>query len=163
MITATITDTQKLSVTSTLAVSVTPTATSVVIAPATAALNPSSAKVFAATVKDQFTANLVSQPALSWTATGGTVDAAGRFTAGTTVGAASVTAAITATPALSATATIRVNAPPTVAQAASVGTATPVAQAPITLSVLGADDAGEAALTYTWAVTAGNTVPSAGA
>ncbi len=161
VITATITDTQKLSDTSTLAVSVTPTATSVVIAPATAALNPSSAKVFAATVRDQFTTNLVSQPALTWTATGGTVDAAGRFTAGTIAGPASVTAAFTsagtATPTLSATATIRVNAPPTVAQAAAVGTATPVAQAPITLSVLGADDAGEAALIYTWAVTAGST------
>src|SRR6185295_6957570 len=72
---------------------------------------------------------------------GGT--AGGPFTVTATAGAASGTASITLTP---------VNAAPTVATAAA-GTPNPVTGTTTSLSALGADDAGEAALTYTWATT----------
>src|SRR5262249_44178705 len=50
--------------------------------------------------------------------------------------------------------TVATNQPPTVAQAAKAA-ANPVTGTSTTLSVLGADDGGEAKLTYRWTVTSG--------
>ncbi|HXJ37396.1 MAG TPA: hypothetical protein VMS22_25490, partial [Candidatus Eisenbacteria bacterium] len=80
---ATVTDEDGLTVTSSVVVVVSQTATSVTVAPASATVDPNATQAFGATVFDQFGAALAVQPAVTWMVSGGgSIDAAGVFTAG---------------------------------------------------------------------------------
>jgi PKD repeat protein len=83
----TIKDAGNLTVTSSVNVTVNQTLTTVTASPASASVATGAAQQFAAVAKDQFNANLTTQPAFSWTASGGgTISSSGLFTAGTTAG-----------------------------------------------------------------------------
>jgi O-glycosyl hydrolase len=66
--------------------------TSIIVSPATVSLNESGTQQFTATALDQFGATLPSQPAFNWSATGGTVDSGGVYTAPFASGTLQVTA-----------------------------------------------------------------------
>jgi hypothetical protein len=83
----TIRDVGNLTVTSSVNVTVNQTLATVTVSPASASVATGAAQQFAATAKDQFGANLTTQPAFTWTVSGGgTVSSAGMFTAGATAG-----------------------------------------------------------------------------
>ncbi len=143
-----------LTATSAVGVTVNQTLTSIVVAPASSTLAPLATQQFIATARDQFATNLASQPSFTWSVSGGgTIDASGLFTANTSAGGPyTVTAG---SGGVTGTATISViipNVGPTIATPA-VADPSPVTGSTTTLSVLGADDGGEANLTYTWATT----------
>jgi hypothetical protein len=63
------------------------------VTPASVALNDRQTQQFSATAKDQFGAAMSPQPGLNWSATGGTVDASGLYSAPFAAGNLQVTAA----------------------------------------------------------------------
>jgi polygalacturonase len=137
------------SMTSSVNVTVNQTFTSASVTPTTAALNLNGTQTFVATGKDQFGNAMSSNPTFTWSITAGvgSVNSSGVYTAPSSTGTATVQA-ISA--AISATASVNItNAAPTVATAAG-GIPNPVTNKTTALSVLGADDAGESNLTYTW-------------
>jgi hypothetical protein len=70
-----------------VSVTVSQTLTSVVVSPASASVATSATQQFTATARDQFTANLTTQPTFTWSVSGGgTVSSTGLFTAGTSAG-----------------------------------------------------------------------------
>ena len=71
---ATITDPAGLSVTSSVQVTVEQTLTSVVVSPSTAKVNTGATQQFTASADDQFGNPLATQPAFTWTASGGGTD-----------------------------------------------------------------------------------------
>ena len=144
-ITATITDGGGLTATSSVGVTVQQTLT-IAVSPSSARLNPGATQQFSATATDQFGGSMPAT--FAWSASGGgTIDATGLFTAGANPGGPfTITAWAGAT---SGGASVTINAPPTVATPASASP-NPVTATSTSLSVLGADDAGEAGLTYTW-------------
>ncbi len=148
--TVTLTDAGGLFTTSSVSVMVDQTLSSIVVTPATASLNENETQQFSATAYDQFGLVMAIQPTFAWSiATGiGSVNGSGLYTSPASAGSATVQAAsgsVTKTAAITVT-----NATPTVATAAA---ATPSTVTGVTtdLTVLGADDGGEANLTYTWA------------
>jgi rhamnogalacturonan endolyase len=128
---------------------VTPTATTVNVSPTSASLSLNGTRQFAATVVDQFGATMTGQ-SVTWTANGGSVSNTGLFTAPSSEGQFTVTA--TSGAAFGAATVDVVNATPSVATAAAASPS-PVTGSTTSLSVLGGDDGGEAALTYTWIAT----------
>lgn len=83
----TVTDAQGNSVSSAVDVTVQATPTTLDVQPRVASLQVGQTQPFTATASDQFNAALAPQPAFTWTvSSGGTVDGAGLFTAGTTPG-----------------------------------------------------------------------------
>jgi len=141
-------------VTSLVAVSVSQTLTSIGVSPASATIAPSATQQFTATARDQFGAALVAQPALTWAVSGqGTIDGNGLYTAATTAGGPYTVSAQAGTVIGTATVSVVVpNTAPTIATPAAASP-NPVTGATTALSVLGADDNGEANLSYTWATT----------
>jgi hypothetical protein len=135
--------------TSTVPVTVSQNLTTVSVSPASAEVALNGTQLFTASGSDQFGQGMNPQPVFAWSLVGaGTVDGTGFYTA-----SSSGTATLTATSGgKSAAAAIVVNSPPTVA---AVATATPavVSGSSTQLTVLGADDGGEAALSYAWATT----------
>ena len=115
---------------------------------------PSATQQFTATARDQFGASLIAQPAFTWAVSGsGTVSASGLYTAAATAGGPFTVSAQSGS--VSGTASVSVvvaNAAPTIATAAAASPS-PVTGSTTLLSVLGADDNGEANLIYTWATT----------
>jgi hypothetical protein len=153
-LTVTVRDVQGLTATSNVTVNVNATLTSINVTPGSANVPASGTQQFTASGRDQFGAALSAQPSITWTTSGGgTISGSGLYTAGATIGGPY---SITATSgAVSGSATVNVvSGPPTVATAASA-TPNPVTATTTTLSALGADDGGEAALTYTWVRTSG--------
>ncbi|MFM7205654.1 MAG: autotransporter-associated beta strand repeat-containing protein [Planctomycetaceae bacterium] len=149
-LTATITDTGGLKTTSAVNVTVSQTLTGVVVTPATVSLFTGSTQQFAASAVDQFGDPLSSQPAFTWSATGGgSITTAGLFTAPATASTTTVRATSGSVFGTAAVTTSVPVAAPTVATAAAASPVT-VTGTTTTLSVLGADDTGEAALAYTW-------------
>jgi PKD repeat protein len=147
----TITDEEGASVTSGVSVVVDQTLTTIAVLPGSASLNEIQTHPFSATGYDQFGIAMATQPILSWSATGGMVDSSGLYTAPAALGAGAYTISA-ASGSVTGSATITVtNAAPTVATPAAA-TPSPVTGPSTALSVLGADDAGEGHLTYTWAV-----------
>ena len=115
------------------------------ITPASASLHAGETLQFTATGADQF-GNALDASALTWTTTAGDITPEGFFTA--PEGSASVTVMVTSG-SLSDSSTVTVtNAAPTIATAAAAVQVPATATA--ALSVLGADDADESKLTYTW-------------
>jgi hypothetical protein len=151
---ATIKDADNQTVTSSVAVTVNQTQTVVTVAPASATVNVNATQQFTATAADQFGLAMSPQPTFSWAVSGGgAISAGGLFTAGATAGGPySVTATAGSQSGTGSITVTAPNSPPTVATAAAA-TPSPVAGTTTNLSVLGADDGGEAALTYTWATT----------
>jgi fibronectin-binding autotransporter adhesin len=150
--TVTISDGQGGTVTSAVGVAVYQTLTSITVTPATASLNENGTQPFAATGHDQFGVAMSSQPAFAWAVAAGVglIDGSGLYTAPGNAGTAMVIAtsgSVTGSAAVTVT-----DAAPTIAVAAAV-TPSPVTGTTTALSVLGADDNGEANLTYTWAAT----------
>jgi PKD repeat protein len=90
--TVTITDAGGLSTTSSMRVTVDQMLTSILVSPATVVLQASQTQWFLATAKDQFGDALTSQPTFTWTATAGSISAAGEYTAPDAVATATVTA-----------------------------------------------------------------------
>src|SRR5207249_9969903 len=83
----TIKDQGNLSVTSSVSVTVNQTLTSITVSPASATVSAGATQQFTATAFDQFATALASQPAFTWSASGGgTVDGSGLFTAGGSAG-----------------------------------------------------------------------------
>ena len=77
----TIADQAGLSTTSNVDVTVNQALASIAVGPATVALNENGTQQFTAMAKDQFDFVLLIQPAFTWTTAGGSVDAAGLYTA----------------------------------------------------------------------------------
>jgi MYXO-CTERM domain-containing protein len=148
--TVTMRDGGNLTATSTVAVVVDQTLTTIAVGPPTASVPVSATQQFAGTAYDQFSRALTTQPTEMWTASGGgSINAAGLFTAGTTEGGPhTVTASVGGK---QGTASVTITGPnaPTIAQAASA-TPNPVVATTSQVAVLGASGAGESALVYTW-------------
>lgn len=91
---ATITDASGLSVASSVQVTVAQTLSGIVVTPATVIIGTGASQQFSAQASDQFGNTLVSQPAFTWSVSGGgTVNGSGLYTAPTTAVSASVRAA----------------------------------------------------------------------
>ncbi len=138
-----------LFVTSTVSVTVDQTLTSIVVSPTAAVLDENQSQQFSATAYDQFDDALDDQPAFAWSDVSGigSINAAGLYTSASTAGTDTIVAS---SAAVSGSATITVNnAAPTLVTTPRA-TPSPVVATSTTLSVLGADDGGEANLTYTW-------------
>ncbi len=149
----TIKDGANSTVTSSVTVTVNQTATTVTLSPTSASVAANATQQFTATVKDQF-ATAITSPSVTWSVlTGsGTISASGLYTAPATAGSATVKA-VSGPASATAAVTITIsNAAPTVATAAHA-TPSPVTGTTTVLAALGADDGGEANLTYTWATT----------
>ena len=149
----TIADTGGLTTTSSVGVTVLQTLTTITDSPSSASLNLNGTRSFSAIGYDQFGVALAAQPSFTWAkASGvGSINASGLYTAGSVAGSATITAASGSVVGIAAVTVT--NAAPTVAAPAA---ATPgiVTGTTTALSVVGADDGGEANLTYTWTVTA---------
>ena len=150
----TVKDQPGLTVTSSLSVVVNATLTSIVVSPASASVSTSATQQFTATARDQFTTSLATQPTFTWTVSGGgTISSGGLFTAGTSSGGPYTVTATSGSKSGTASVTVtQATIPPTIATAAAASP-NPVTGTTAALSVLGADDGGEANLTYTWATT----------
>jgi hypothetical protein len=147
-LTCTIIDGMGFEVSTTLSVTVVSTATTVAIVPLAPTVSVNGTRTFSATVRDQFGVLLDPQPTITWTATGaGAISAAGLFQAGGLSGSSTVTAI--ASSVSSQTIVTIGNGAPTVATAPTASPASVFATT-TTLAILGADDGGEANLTYTW-------------
>ena len=154
---ATITDAQGAQVTSTRSVQVQATATSILVSPASATVAVTKTQTYTAAVRDQFGVDLSPQPVVTWalgTGASGTIASGGVFTAGGTTGGAWAVTATSGTLIGRSRVTVGTgtNVAPTVATVATAASTT-VLGTSVGLSMLGADDAGEAALTYTWTTT----------
>ena len=130
-------------------VTVNQTLASIAITPAMPTLTSLAQQQFAAAGYDQFGATM-GLTGTTWSATAGSIDNNGLFTAPDASGAVTVTA--TNGSLANTTVVTVVNTAPTVATPASA-TPSQVAGNATALSVLGADDGGEANLTYTWTIT----------
>jgi aryl-phospho-beta-D-glucosidase BglC (GH1 family) len=151
----TVTNAAGLSATSTVNVSVNQTLTSIAVSSPATSLVAGNSQQFTAQAKDQFGNPLSTSPGFTWSATAGTITQGGLYTAPSGPGTAQVTAS---SGGMSGQATISITSPPVVKQAPTIATpasasANPVSGTTAALSVLGADNGGEANLTYTWAVT----------
>ena len=143
-----ISDGSGLSVNSNVTVVVNQTLSGLAISPASATVANGGILDFTAVGADQFGTAIAAEPAVTWTVLSGpgTIDANGVFTSPGS-GSATIQAAADV---LSTTAAITItNAAPTVVTAAATQQS-PVTGQTVAVSVLGADDLSEAALTYTW-------------
>ena len=137
----------------TVTVTVNQTLTTIAVSPASVTLNENATQQFSATALDQFGLAMASQPSFTWTEPSGigSINGSGMYTAPYGTGTATIQAS---SGGINGTASITVNnAAPTIATHAAA-TPSPVAGTTTALSVLGADDGGEANLTYSWTVTA---------
>jgi hypothetical protein len=107
----TVTDQGGKTATSTASVTVNQTFTSIVLSPSSATLNPSATQQYTAKARDQFAADLSTQPAFTWSVSGGgTISESGLFTAGTVAGGPYTVTAQSG--ALSGTANVTIAATP---------------------------------------------------
>ncbi|HEX8324403.1 MAG TPA: hypothetical protein VF595_10880, partial [Tepidisphaeraceae bacterium] len=140
-------------VTSSVTVVVNQTLTSIAVAPASSTVNLNASQQFTATGYDQFGTVMATQPTINWTMAGGvgSIDSSGLYYSGATAGTATVQAA---NGGVAGTAAVTVgNGSPLIATP-PVATLNPGATG-ASLDVLGADDGGEANLTYTWSLLSG--------
>ena len=154
VLTATITDANDASSTSSVSVTVSQTATSMTVSPASLGIAAGTTQQFTATVFDQFGAAFISQPSVTWSTTTGSISASGLFTSSGASGTVTATDG-----SISGNAQIVTYQPPTVVNAAAASPGT-VTGTTTNLTVLGADPGGEPSLTYTWTAT---TLPSGAA
>lgn len=124
--------------------------TSLAISPDTVSLKAGQTQQFAVTAYDQF-GEVMATPAITWSVSGaGSINSSGLYTAG--AGSSTITAT---SGSVSTNIVIGVSSSaPTLATPASAATSTVTGSA-VALNVLGADDGGEAALIYNWALASG--------
>jgi hypothetical protein len=91
-LTVLISDAAGLTTTSFVNVTVDQTLSSVIVTPGTASVLTDATKQFAATARDQFNRSMSAQPTFVWSATIGSVNSTGLFTASSEVGSGQVTA-----------------------------------------------------------------------
>ena len=153
----TITDASGLTTTSSVSVVVNQTLTSIVVSPGSALLHENQTQQFSASAYDQFGRTMSSQPTFTWSQSGaGSISGAGLYTSPGTTSAEVITAG---SGSVTGNATVMVvNAAPTIATPASASP-NPTNGTTTSLSVLGSDDGGEQALTYTWAATGTSPAP----
>ncbi|HEX3134920.1 MAG TPA: M36 family metallopeptidase [Planctomycetota bacterium] len=154
---ATITDAGGKFVTSDVTVNVAQTLTTLTISPATVSVPNGGTLDFTARGTDQFGNAFSTEPTVTWSVTSGpgSINAAGLYTA--TAQAPVTIRAQSGSVIAFATITVT-NGVPTVATVADT-TSDPVTGSTTGVTVLGADDGGEPALTYTWSTT--GTAPAA--
>ncbi len=151
--TVTMTDLGGLTTTSTVNVTVNQTLTAIGVSPNSVNLAGNATQQFTASATDQFGDAM--SAAVTWSATAGSIDTTGFYTAPNNTTSATITAtsgAISGSATAAITAVVS-NGAPTVSIAAAA-TPSPVTGTTTALSVLGDDDNGEANLTYSWAATA---------
>jgi hypothetical protein len=155
----TVTDAQGATATSTIpAVTVNQTTTSISVTPANVSVNINATQQFTASAADQFGHVMNTQPTFAWSVDGGgTISTSGLLTAAATTGGPFTVTAAADGKSGTATFTV-VDSAPTVAQAASANP-NPVTGNTTALSVLGADDSGEANLSYSWAAVSNPPAP----
>lgn len=150
-------DQTNLTTTATLNLTVNATLNSIAVTPASITVPLSGTQDFNAQAKDQFGAVLATQPAFTWTVSGGgSINSTGIFTAGSASGGPYTVTATAGAKSGTANVSIAAGNAPTVAMAAS-SSQSPVMGTTVDLSVLGADDQGEANLVYAWTSIAGPT------
>ena len=147
----TVQDTAGLTATSSVTVSVNQTLTSLAVVPSTTSLNDGGTQQFTVSAKDQFGSAMAVTPTWSVSSGPGSISTTGLYTAPVNGSFAATVQAASGTLTASAAVTIT-NQAPTVTAAASA-TPNPVTGTTTGLSALGADDGGEANLTYTWSAT----------
>jgi hypothetical protein len=109
---ATVTDKGNRTATSPVTVTVNQTFTGIVLSPTSATVNTSATRQFTATARDQFGNALTTQPAFTWSVSGGgVIDGNGLFAAGTTAGGPFAVTARSGS--ISSTASVTVFATPT--------------------------------------------------
>lgn len=141
-----------LSTTSNVTITVGSTLTSLSVSPNTSNLSAGDTQVFSVVAYDQF-GEVMTTPTITWSlgaGSSGSISASGIYTAGT--GSATVIA--TSGSVTSSAAVTVASARPTIATPASVATST-ITGTSVGVSVLGADDQGEASLIYSWSVASG--------
>ncbi len=147
----TIRDVSNLTVTSAVNVTVSATLTNIAVTPTGANVPRGGSQQYVATGSDQFGNVLAVQPTFTWSVLSGpgSIVSSGLYTASNTAGPYQVQAASGGKTG-SASGTV-LNAAPTVATAAAAAPQ-PAPGIRAELSVLGVDDGGEAALTYSWSI-----------
>jgi hypothetical protein len=153
---ATIQDGYGATATSSVTVNVAQRLSTIVVTPASSSVEIGKTQSFGAAGLDQFGAAMATATTFTWAAAGGgAIDSGGTFTATTAGGPFSITASAGAMTGQAAVTVL--DRGPTVATAATA-TPNPVVGTTTTLAVLGADDGGEASLTYLWAATGAGAV-----
>ncbi len=149
-LTVTLSDVGGQAASSTVMVTVQQKLTSVAITPNSTAVAVGESFTFSGSAADQFGNALTTQPAFTWsTSGGGAISGTGLFTAGGTTGGPYTVTASSGGVSGTASVTVSTGSPPTVATAAKA-TPNPVTGSTTALSVLGADSLGEGSLSYTW-------------
>ncbi len=147
--TARIADAANLFVNSTVNVTIAQAYTTLRVTPATQTLALGSSLQLAAGAFDQF-GQTMTTPAVTWSAAAGTITAAGLYTTPAVVGGPHLITATAGGKSGTASVTTVAGQPPRVMTAAA---RTVLTNKTVQLTVLGADDGGEALLRYTWAAT----------
>jgi predicted outer membrane repeat protein len=151
--TVTVTNPEAESVSADVTVTVEQTATTVVVSPASAAMNINQTRQFTATAFDQFDAAMVGID-FTWESTIGSIDQNGLLTAPATLGSGTVTAHASGSHPVSGSSSVSITDVPVIVNQAAASP-NPTTTATTNLSVLAADPSySESALTYTWSVTA---------
>jgi uncharacterized protein (TIGR03382 family) len=133
-----------------VAVTVQQTVSAVTVSPASASVLVGGTQQFSASAVDQFNQPLNPAPVFSFSvAGGGSISATGLFTAGSSAGGPFAVTAMAGGVGGGAQVTVLTGSAPTVATPAAASPSTVTGKG-TALSVLGADDQGEAALIYTW-------------
>ncbi len=148
--TATLVDIAGHTATSSVIVTVASAISTITVTPGAATLSAGGTQQFTAKGYDQFGKILATQPTFTWQATAGTITPAGLFTAPAITASAKVNAF--AGGVIGTANVTDINHAPTVANKAAA-TPTTVTGTTVQLSALGADDAGEGNLKYTWSAT----------
>jgi hypothetical protein len=141
-----------------------PTLTTISLSPTSANVPVSTTKQFTATGKDQFGVNLATQPVFAWTVSGGgTISASGLFTAGSTSGGPFTVKA--ASGLVSGTASVTVYVPALASISVSPTSANVPTSGTKQYTATGKDQFGLVLAikpTYTWTVSGGGSINSAG-
>ena len=137
-----------LTAVSNVSVTVSATAASVTVAPSSVGVAPNGMQAFTATTLDQF--GPTTPATVAWAVSGGgAISAAGVFTAAAAAGGPHTVTATANGKSGTAMLTVTAGTAPTLATAARATSAS-ITTRSVGVSVLGADNGGEAALTYTW-------------
>lgn len=152
-----VTDAYGATVTDTVTVTVQATPTTMDVSPSVATVVAGATQAFQVGLADQFLQPIQPLPDVDWSVDGGgSISATGLFTAGTTMADLGTSTVTAQAAGLNATARVTVISPintaPTIESGPSADPA-PVTGTTALMTVLGADDQGEAALTYTWSAT----------
>ena len=148
--TVTATDVLGLTASATVSVTVSPTPTAVAVTPATSVLPLKGNQRYLVSVADQFGATINPNTySVAWSASTGSIDSGGMFTAGMIPANVTVTATVGSASGAASVAVI--DTAPVISNVSAVPTT--VSGSSTTLQVTASDDAGETGLTYAWSAT----------